>query len=316
MYAVFNIALPFFALIFTGYAAGKRGHLTESTITGLNTFVFYFALPALLIIKISQAPIEALLDLRLAAAYYSAGLALFAAVYFGGNLLFPARPAVNALRSLGATFSNVGFVGLPLVILAFGAEAAPPAVVVLVLDMVLMIGLTVAIIEADLGGGGGWRRAAATVAKGLVRNPLIVASFIGIGLAASGLTLPKPLAAYGELLGSAAGPCALFALGATLASRPAAHLRDGAGETAFLCFMKLVVHPWLVWLMAAWVFELPPLWTAVLVVDAALPLAANVYLLAQRYRLYAAEASAAVLASTVLALITVSVVLSHYYPGP
>lgn len=315
MHAVLNLALPFFALIFTGYGAGLWGKWAHA-VAGLNTFVFYFALPALLIIKIAQAPLEALLDPKLIAAYYGAGLSLFAAVFLLGRWLFPARPAVHALRALGSTFSNVGFIGLPLVILAFGAEAVPPAVVVLVVDMVVMIGLTVAIIEADLGSGGGFRRAALTVGRGLVRNPLIVASFIGVALAVLELSIPQPIQVYATLLGNAAAPCALFALGATLASRPVAQIRQGAGETAFLCLMKLIVHPALVWLFAAWIFALPPLWVAVLVVDAALPLAANVYLIGQRYNLYTGEASAAVLISTLLALITVSLVLSHYVPAP
>lgn len=315
MHAVINLALPFFALIFTGYAAGRWARLGEAAIGGLTFFVFYFTLPALLITKISQAPLEALLDPRPMLAYYGAGLLLFALTYALGRLLFPARPAVYALRSLATTFSNVGFVGLPLVILAFGEAATPPAVMVLVLDLVIMIGLTVAIVESDLGGGGGWRAALTTVGGGLIRNPLIIASLIGIAMALLRIPLPAPLATYGQVLGAAAAPCALFALGATLAQRPLTHLRQGGTETALVCLLKLVIHPWLVWLAAAWLFELPPLWVAVLVVEAALPVAANVYLLAQRYDMYVIEASSAVLVSTVLALITVSLVLAHYHPG-
>ena len=312
MYAVFNIALPFFALIFTGYAAGRSRVLPASAVGGLNAFVFYFALPALLVVKVAEAPVEALFDGRLILAYYGAGLPLFAATFFVGRWLFPARPAVQALRSLAATFSNVGFVGLPLVITAFGADAALPAVVVLVVDTVVMIGLTVAIIEADLGRGGGWRRVARTVGLGLVRNPLIIASVAGALLGFLKVAIPGPLAAYGNLLGSAAGPCALFALGATLSGRP---VRQGAAETGYMSALKLLIHPLLVWCAAAYVVDLPPLWVAVLVVEASLPIAANVYVLAQRYGVYAEQASTAILISTVIAIFTVSAVLSHFYTG-
>mgnify|MGYP001070472250 CR=1 FL=1 len=316
MHAVFNLALPLFALIFTGYGAGRWGRLGATAIGGLTHFVFYFALPALLITKISEAPLQALFDPRLLLSYYGAGLTLYAITYGLGRLLFPARPAIYALRSLAVTFSNVGFVGLPLVILAFGEAATPPAVMVLVLDGAIMIGLTVAIIEGDLGDNSSRRAALVAAVGGMFRNPLIVASLIGIAMALLGIKLPAPLATYGNVLGAAAAPCALFALGATLVRRPpAAELRHGRADTALICLLKLVVHPALVWLLASQLFALPPLWTAVLVVEAALPVAANVYLLSERYRLYTAEASTAVLASTVLALFTVSVVLSHYYPG-
>ncbi|EAR20350.1 AEC family transporter [Nitrococcus mobilis] len=56
MAAVVDIALPFFAVIFTGYGAGRSRLLNAGAVVGLNAFVFYFALPALLLVKVSQAP--------------------------------------------------------------------------------------------------------------------------------------------------------------------------------------------------------------------------------------------------------------------
>lgn len=309
MNAVINVALPFFALIFTGYFAGRR--LPSGATTGLTHFVFFFALPALLVVKVAEAPVAALLEPRLFVAYYGAGLLLYALTYVLGRWLFPARPAIYALRALAATFSNVGFIGLPLVILAFGAEATPPAVVVLVVDTVVMIGLTVAIIEADLGGGNHFLAVMASVLRGLMRNPLIIASFIGAALAFAGVSIPEPLKVYGNLLGDAAAPCALFALGATLSLQPLSRLKQGAQQAGFLSVMKLIVHPLLVW-MACVLLGLKPLWTAVLVIEAALPVAANVYLLSQRYGTYSDESSSAVLISTTFALISVSLVLAHY----
>lgn len=310
MYAVLNIALPFFALIFTGYAAGRTRLLPVPAIHGLNIFVFYFALPALLLVKVSESSVQALLDPQLVAAYYGPGLLLYALTLVLMRQFAPARPAVHALRGLAATFSNVGFVGLPLVIMAFGSEATLPAVMIVVVDTVVMIGITVAIIEADLGRGGGLRRVAQVVLGGLVRNPLIVASFAGFIMAAAGWQLPGPIGIYAGLLGDAAGPCALFALGATLAGRPLTH---GLGEAVGVSALKLLLHPLLVWLAVTQLFELPPLWAGVLVVEAALPVAANVYVLAQRYDVSAPQASTNIFVSTVLSILTLSAVLSWYY---
>ena len=225
MQTVIEIALPFFALIFVGYAAGRSRLFGAGALAGLGTFAFFFALPALMVVKVSQAPAATGEAFRLLGAYYLPGLALYGATYLAGRHLFAGSSAVGALQGLAATYSNVGFVGLPLVVLAFGTEAALPAVLIVIADTVLMMGLATALIESDRGAGSG----VPTMAAGILRNPIIVAALVGLGLNLARLQLPGPLLAFGELLADAAAPCALFALGATLAGRP---LREGAAETA------------------------------------------------------------------------------------
>jgi malonate transporter len=113
--------------------------------------------------------------------------------------------------------------------------------------------------------------------------------------------------AFGTLLGGAALPCALFALGAALVGRPIA---TGRGEVALLVGLKLLVHPLAVWVMVTHAFALQPLWARVAVIEAALPTAANVFVLAQRYDVYVDRASAIVFTSTLVSVATVSVLLA------
>jgi malonate transporter and related proteins len=308
MQAVITIALPFFALIFTGYAAGRSRLLSSSAINGMSVFVFYFALPALLLVSVAQAPVREILDPRLLAAWLGPSIALFALTYLLAGRLFATNPSQRAIQALTAVFSNVGFVGLPLVIVAFGTAATIPAIIVVLIDTVIMIGIATAIIETHRGGGGGAARVTRAIASGVVRNPIILASAAGMLLGLYQLELPGPLAAYLQLLGSAAAPTALFALGASLAGRP---MGEGLGETGILVGIKLLVHPALVFLVAT-LLGLPDLWTAVLVVQASLPIAANVYVLAQRYRVHVEQASTAIFVSTALAVFTVSAVLSFF----
>lgn len=308
MQAVVNIALPFFALIFLGYGAGRSRLFGTAALSGLNTFAFYFALPALMVVKVSEAPTATAEAFSLLGAYYGAGLALYAVTFVAGRRCFGGTASVGALQGLAVTYSNVGFVGLPLVVLAFGADAALPAVIIVIADTALMMGLTTALIESDRGGGS----RAVPVLRGIVRNPIIVAALVGLAMNLARLGLPGPVLAFGELLADAAAPCALFALGATLAGRP---LSQGAAETAFLSALKLVVHPLLVAAAALLLFDLSPMWASVAIVQASLPIAANVYVLAQRYEVHAGQISSAILVSTALAVVTVSLVLAWLYPG-
>lgn len=307
MHALINIALPFFALIFTGYAARSARLLSRSAIAGLNAFVFYFAMPALLLVSPAQAPVREVLDWRLVAAWLLPGLALFWVTYVVAGRAFRRDRSERSIQALAAVFSNVGFIGLPLVVFALGPDAVLPAVMVVLIDNIIMVGLATAVIETHQGRGRGRSRLLGAMLGGVMRNPIIVAGLLGLGLAFLDFSLPQPVSAYLQLLAAAAAPAALLALGATLAGRPAG---QGGGETGALVLVKVLVHPMLVWLTAC-CLGLSGLAVTVLLVQASLPVAASVYVLAQRYRVYAAEASAIVFISTLASVATVSGVLSY-----
>jgi predicted permease len=307
METIATVSLPIFALVFSGYGAKRLGLLNEASIAGLNGFVYYFALPALFVVKVSEAPVVRLFDWRLVAAYQGAGLGVFGVAMLCGRRLFGQRVAVLGLQGLAAAWGNVGYMGPPLVLAAFGNGATLPAATILAFDIMVPLSLAIAIIEGGLGGRHRWFEIVRTVAGGLARNPLMLAILAGAVLSAGGLALPAPAKAFGTLLGGAALPCALFALGASLVGRPIA---TGKGEVALLVGLKLLAHPLAVWALVTHVFALQPLWAKVAVIEAALPTAANVFVLAQRYDVYADRASAIVFTSTLVSVATVSALLA------
>lgn len=304
MQVIFDTALPFFALIFCGYGAGRFGLLGPAATTGVNTFVFYFALPAFVFNLTASRPLAEIFDAPFMAAYLGVGLAVFAAAAVLGKLLFRLKPGEAAVSGAAAVLGNTGYMGLPLVAAAFGQPAAIPLLLGLTLEATVIIPLTIAVIESERGGR--WRQVPATVAGALARNPLIVAIFAGVLISGLALDLPTPVARFTDLLGSAAGPCALFALGATLVGRP---LSAGLPETSFMSAFKLLVHPAAMWIAMTHLFTVDPLWSTVAVLGAALPVAANVFIVARQYDTYLERASSAILLSTAVSMITVSALL-------
>ena len=307
METIATVSLPIFALLFSGYGARRIGLLTEVSITGLNGFVYYFALPALFVVKVAETSVVRLFDWRLVAAYHGAGLCVFAMAMLCGAMFFGHRTAVLGLQGLAVAWGNVGYMGPPLVLAAFGDGATLPAAMILAFDIIVPLSLAIAIVEGDLGGRKRWGEVGQTVMGGLGRNPLMLAILAGALLSVMGLTLPAPIKAFGTLLGGAALPCALFALGASLVGHP---ITAGKSEVALLVGLKLLAHPLLVWVMATQVFALQPLWAKVAMIEAALPTAANLFVLAQRYDVYVDRASAVVFVSTLLSVVTVSALLA------
>ncbi len=306
MQSILNNALPFFALIFCGYAAGRLDLLTATAAAGVNTFVFFFALPAFLFSLMSSSPIAEVLNVPFIGAYVLASLAVFGLAVAGGRLLFDVGRGEAAIQGLAAVLPNTGYMGLPLAIAVFGREAAVPLVVGLTLDGVLLIPLGILLIESEKGQGESPMRTALATFPNLARNPLIVSIFAGLAASAVGFTPPTPVNNFLDLLGAAAGPCALFALGATLVSRSVA---GGAAEIGYMTALKLFVHPAALLLTAAVIFDVNPLWTSAALLGASLPVAAQVFIVARQYDVYVTRASGAVLISTAVSMATVSTLL-------
>ena len=305
MQTILNTALPFFALIFCGYGAGRFRLLSEASIAGVNAFVFYFALPTFLFNLVAASQLKNILNGSFVAAYLSAGFSVFVVAALLGRLLFKVQSGEAALQGSAAVLGNTGYMGLPLVAAVFGEEAAIPLVLGLTLEVTLIIPFTIALVEATKGPGG-WSRVPSSVTGALARNPLIVAIFAGALISAIGLGLPTPVENFTDLLGGTAGPCALFALGATLAGRS---LSAGLGEVSYMTSFKLFVHPSAMWLTTQ-LFDVAPLWAAVAVLGASLPVAANVFILARQYDTYVDRISSAILLSTVVSVVTVSTLLA------
>jgi predicted permease len=306
MQTIMNNALPFFALIFCGYAAGRLNLLTTTAAAGVNTFVFYFALPAFLFALMSSSPIAEVLNVPFIGAYVLASLAVFGLAVAGGRLLFDVGRGEAAIQGLAAVLPNTGYMGIPLVIAVFGRDAAVPLVVGLTLDGILLIPLGILLIESDKGRGEGPLRTVLATFPNLVRNPLIVSIFAGLAVSAAGLTPPTPVNNFLDLLGGTAGPCALFALGATLAGRSVA---GGVAEISYMTALKLFIHPAALLLTTAVIFDVNPLWTSAALLGASLPVAANVFIVARQYDVYVTRASGAVLVSTAVSMVTVSALL-------
>ena len=306
MQSILDNALPFFALIFCGYGAGRLGVLDGTAAAGVNTFVFYFALPAFLFGLMSSSPLGEVLNGPFIGAYVTASLFVFALAALVGRRLFDIGRSEAAVQGLAAVLANTGYMGIPLISAVFGREAAIPIVVGLTLDGILIIPLGIMLIESSKGEADSLSTTALPTFLALARNPLILSIFAGLAASAIGFSAPTPLDNFLTLLGDTAGPCALFALGATLASRKVA---GGLAEVSYMTFMKLVLHPAALFLTTTLLFDVQPLWATAALLGAALPIAANVFIVARQYDVYVVRTSSAILISTAVSIASVSALL-------
>ena len=306
MLAIFLKTLPFFALIGTGWLAGRLRFFPPEATAWLTKFVFYFALSAMLLRFSATLDLAALFDLRFVLAYVAGSAAVWALVLAASRS--QGAPVVDAamLAHTGMT-GNTGFLGVPMLVVLLGPPAIGPVLLVLILDMLVFSTLITLIIAAARHGRLGLGTLLPVI-RGVVANPMIVSMLAGLAWSALRLPMPAPADEFLSLLGGAATPGALFAIGASLAHRP---MRRPAPALA-LSLAKLVLHPAAVGL-AAWALAVDPVAAGVMVAAAALPVAGNVYILAHHFGVAQERVSAAILMSTAISIATVPTVI-HLIP--
>ena len=310
MEAVINVVLPVFAIVLAGYATGRRGILGEDASAALNGFVFYVALPVLLFISMARVEAEKIFNWDFIGVYAVSLLVTMAVAMALVKIFFPARRLAElSLNGMSSIYGNTGYMGIPLVTIAFGMEATVPAVIATVVNAALIFGLAGAMIEADLSAEEGAGGIAKDIFWGVVKNPLFLAPIAGVLASVLELKLPSPIEAFCDILGAAAGPCALFSLGLFLVGKS---LKSDMAEVSIMVILKLFVQPAVAWVLIAYVFELDHIWAATAMVMAALPTGTGAFVVAQRFNIYVERTSAATVVSTVLSVVTLSVLFTWY----
>ena len=300
---VLGAVLPVFGLVACGYLAGRFRIVTQASSHALNQFVYAFALPAMLFVAVYRGSLDEILSgyFLLAVIVATVGTAL---VGFLLSHLQGASPAQNTMRALNASFANTGYLGIPLVTVAYGERAALPAALATVATNIVSFALAIVCLELFVNPQrGSVRRALA----GVVRSPLIWPIALAVFVVAIEVKVPLPIERFATLLAAAAGPCALFAIGLFVSQLS---IRAGAAASWQTTTLKLVLHPVLMALLAFWILPVDPFWAKIAVVCAALPLGATAFVLAQRYKLLEAETSTGAVISTVASLLTVSLVMA------
>lgn len=303
MLAIFLQTVPFFAVIGLGFGAGRSGFFTPEATAYLTKFVFYFPLSAMIFGFAANLALDDVFSWNFVWAYLIGTFAIWAIVG-GAALLRGARLEESVFEAHCGVIGNVGFLGIPMLAMLLGPKAVGPVLLVLSVDLIVFSSILTLVITAAREGRMRWGVLRVLV-LGLLKNPMIVSIVLGLCWGASGWALPVPVASFMTLLGAAATPCALFAIGASLAGRRAERL-DVAG---WLTFAKLVLHPAAVAVMA-FALGVEPYAAGVMVAASALPVAGNVYILAQHYGVAPVRVSTAILISTAISIVTVTGVIA------
>ncbi|MGO4595655.1 AEC family transporter [Leifsonia sp. 2TAF2] len=282
-------------VILVGYLAGRLRIGGPTAPFVLNRIAFFVTNPALLFVTLARADLHVVFSTQLLvaaiAAVVSAGL--FVAL---SRAFFRAKAPETTIGALGAGYVNANNIGLPVAVYVLGSASfvAP----VLLLQLIVFAPIALTVLDSTSRGSVSVR----SILTQPVRNPMIIASLLGILVDVSGVKLPDAVFKPFELLGGAAVPLVLLAFGMSLVgSRP---LQAGAGRVQIIAAvaLKSAVMPLIAFAAARYLFGLEGQSLFAAVALAALPTAQNVYNFAARYERGVAVARDVVLLTTIFAV--------------
>ena len=306
MLDIINLALPFFGLIFLGFACGKLKRIPDTGLAWMNFFIVYVALPALFYRILAQTPLDQLAQVRFIVGTTLATLSAFCLAFAVGFAMRRRHVAEATIAGLAGSFGNIGYMGPGLALATLGAEATAPVALIFCFDTLLLFSL----VPLLMGFAGTQQKTMAATAlevlRRIVTNPFMIASALGAASAALHFEPPVALDRLMGFLQNAAAPCALFVLGVTVALRP---LDRMPWEVPFLVAIKLVIHPAIVLVLLSLLGPFSDAWMAAAVLMAALPPALNVFVMARQYDSWVAQASGSVLLGTLASVVTLTAVM-------
>jgi malonate transporter len=306
MIEVLNLALPFFGLIFIGFACGKIKQIPDTALGWMNFFIVYVSLPALFYRILSQTPLEQLAQIDFVFATTLATFWAFAVAFAIGMVIRRGNIGEATIAGLAGGYGNIGYMGPGLALATLGSHATVPVALIFCFDTLLLFTLVPFLMALARPQKVSLAATALEVVKRIVTNPLVIATAVGIASAAVHFQAPVALERLLQFLQNAAAPCALFTLGVTVALRP---LKKMPWELPYLTAVKLVLHPILMFLLLSLFGPFDQTWVNAAVLMAALPPALNVFVFARQYDTWVEQASSAVLIGTVVSVLTLTSVM-------
>ncbi len=299
-----GVIAPVIAIIATGFLAAMFGLFSAQQVQTMNRIVFLIAAPALLFRNVVLTQIPELIPWGLFISYYGAMLFCLALSLIFGLVVFAKRRQVErVIIAFGSCFSNTVMLGIPIILTAFGAAASLPLFLILAFHGLLVFSVGTFLLELSTRPQIDWRRLGPEFLRSLASQQIILALLAGVIWNFTGLGLTPVIDQFLALLGQAAIPVALLAVGGLLARTP---FRSSLSGALYISAFKLVLMPLMVFASARYIFDLPPLWVASITLLSAMPTGVFTSVFASRYQAAEEEASSAIALSSVAGIVTIS----------
>ena len=317
MQDILAVLPPIFAIIFLAYAAARYGLISGASNRVFNTYVYYFALPAFLFLAIVQSSPEDIFNWPFIDANFLAIVICFLLGGAASFFIFKAPWKELPLQGMTTSFGTTAYMGVPLLLTAFGTSsslAASLATFVHIVPMVVFVSIWFEIVGKE---HPSFLHLIKDIIFVVIKNPLFIAVFAAAIFSIFSIPLPPAVLTLVTMFSNTVGTCSLFAIGLVLAHHiecpPTTKVNHS--EVALFTAIKLLVQPLVVWLLSVYFFHLTGIWLKASILMSALPSGVTTYVLAQRYGCYESGCSRIIVISLMASVVTLTVLIAYLGPS-
>ncbi len=304
MVHLLSITLPIFLVIGTGYIAARYLGLERVDLKGLTIFMWYFALPALVLRAFSQHKFEEFAHGDYLLAYAVGSFLCFFCIFMLTRVLRGKSQSESAVLALGVSASNSAYAGFPIAVLVVGPIAGIALVMNMLVETMMVIPVTLILATDTKSGLSPWHTALHSL-KSLAATPMMYGLLLGAAMSALQIPFPSPLLRALDMIANASAAVALFIIGATLVGLKMAGRRRDVGQTVL---GKLILHPTCVAIGLILVPGLDHELRRAAVLFAAAPMMTSYPVIAQKFGLQETS-SASLMVATTMSFFTISALL-------
>ena len=303
---VLNLTIPMFSLIGIGYLLKRVHFMSENDGAVLSKFAFYILLPPLMFTSILSGDASKSLNINFILSYEIITISIFVLTYLLG-LLLKLKTMEKAIFGLNAAYPNYGYIGVPLCILAFGTNAAIPLALILLADTFVLL-TTLIFYKLTENRKTSLQELSKEIVQRFIYNPLMMSVFVAFIFSIADIKIVTAIDRTLSIVAASATAVALIALGVSL---NVSSVKNQKSVLFFITVIKLIVHPILIFIVFQFQTGIDPMWVKTAIVCASLPVAANVFVLANYYKNFESESAAAITITTIVSSITVTIVLLY-----
>lgn len=280
--------------------------MSENDGAVLSKFAFYILLPPLMFTSILSGDASKSLNINFILSYEIITISIFVLTYLLG-LLFKLKTMEKAIFGLNAAYPNYGYIGVPLCILAFGTNAAIPLALILLADTFVLL-TTLIFYKLTENRKTSLQELSKEIVQRFIYNPLMMSVFVAFIFSIADIKIVTAIDRTLSIVAASATAVALIALGVSL---NVTSIKNQKSLLFSISFIKLIVHPILIFFVFQFQTGIDPIWVKTAIVCASLPVAANVFVLANYYKTFESESAAAITITTIVSSVTVTIVLLY-----
>ena len=287
---------PLFLVIFAGMVVSRNKSVNDQWLDVLNNYALWLGFPALILVALSRLQWDFQLYSNLIVAN-SIRLVISIFMVLPISAILKLENKMRRTLFLAVSFGNVAYLGIPVLRSAWGDQILPEATMISSVYLFWLFTLGIFMVEFY----GDDKISFRTLIFRLIKNPMLIAVFLGITVAINQIHMPKMILSGLDLVAGSVTGVVLFSLGLFVGRQPFGKLKDWWPVLGF-SLIELFVLPLIFYSISGRFVD--PVKSRAWVLESAMPLGLTPYALSMKYNLHTEFASRAVVLSTLLALLS------------